>query len=194
MQVKPRIVLLLVLLGVAAIALVVVVSNRREEIHRTEAEGMERVRQHAIESHEKEERRARADATPAPKPVAGVNPDCYGDGYTCDRARVHDAEQLATVLEPTLRKAGWPLECFTVQYIGGDAGEKDAISVTVRGESGGGTIHCDEDPPPKPSRKDVTRAAKNVKTVLTEHGALIRDVDLLQVTDGADLEVQLPIP
>lgn len=126
-------------------------------------------------------------------PALGVDPDCYGDGLVCDRSRVHDAEQLAGALESTMGAAGWPVECFMVQYISGDDGEADAISVAVSGPKGAGASRCRQDPPRSAARADVARVAKNVRQLLGQRPDLRRGVDLLQVTDAVDVEVQLPV-
>lgn len=195
---KARKVGLLVVLAVAAVALwILTVTKRRDEIRETEAAGAEAFRRAAIDLEQREARRASAAA---PKPeaepvlVAGVDPDCYGDGLICDRSRVKDAEQLSRTLEPTLTSSGWPVSCFLVQYIGGEETTRDAISVSVSGPRGAGSGGCHDEPARRIPRTDLTRLAKNVRQALAGSSDLIREVDLLQVTDGAGGQVQLPLP
>lgn len=112
----------------------------------------------------------------------GVDPDCYGDGKICKKERVADAEALDELVSQTIAKAGW--NCHQVRYIAGDKGHADAISITV---SAGCVAGLDY-----PSRGQVAQLAATLRRTIVG-SPVIKNVDLLQVTDGDEIDVELPI-
>lgn len=131
----------------------------------------------------------RAEATPG---QADVDPDCYQDGLVCKKSRVADVEGLAKVVAPILSNAGWPSGCFEVRIIGGDAGERDALSITVSGAAGLGPAHCREPGSRGATQQQLGRVAQMLRG-LVPAAKNARDLDLLQVTDGADVDVQVSL-
>lgn len=122
-------------------------------------------------------------APPVPARHDGVDPDCYGEGQICSKARLADAEALDDLVSGAITKAGFPAGCYQVRYIAGDNGGKDTISVMVTADCKSGTS----------TSKSLLGQLANMLTRLVAGKPLARNVDLVQVTDGDKIEAQAPL-
>jgi hypothetical protein len=122
----------------------------------------------------------------------GVDADCYADGLICKKARLGDIEALANEVAPIMTSEGWPSGCFELRIIGGDGQERDAVSITVSGKVGLGADRCRESNSATPSRQELSRLASRLKSVVA-NSKNARNVDLLEVTGGTGLDVQLSL-
>lgn len=119
---------------------------------------------------------------------AGVDLDCYQEGWTCKKASLASVEALVSAITPTLASEGWPLPCFAARIVGGE-GEKDAISVSLTGKGGLGSQHCLDFGAPVVKKDELSRIASKIKPLIA--GRLFAlGVDLLQVA-GGDNEVRV---
>lgn len=125
---------------------------------------------------------------------AGVDPDCYGEGITCSKSRLADAESLDAAVADTITRAGWAEGCYELRYIAGDGTAKDAISVGVHGPKGVGPSRCkDVALIGGTTRLQLTQLAQSIKTRIVRT-SLTSNVDTLQVTDGDKIDIQIPLP
>lgn len=105
-----------------------------------------------------------------------VDPDCYGDGFVCAKKRAGDAEALATAIKDVVVRDGdW---CFDVMYVSGDRGEKDAIALRL----------CNH-----PISEFRTIGEGVVAHLKKNNRKLLRNVDLLFVTDGEGAQIELTV-
>lgn len=129
----------------------------------------------------------------AARPVQpNVDPDCYGDGLVCEKRRIADVEALATVIAPVLSSHGWPSGCFEVRILGGDGAEADAVSISVNGRPGLDAARCREPGARGATKQQLAKLGGSLKGLIASTKSA-RNVDLLQVTDGVDVDVQVPL-
>jgi hypothetical protein len=133
----------------------------------------------------------KAGSSAEAKKHENVDPDCYGDGMTCRKARLADVIAIADMLSPVMSKAGWPSGCFELQIIGGDNGEADVVSIAVEGPPGHTAPQCKEGGGRKVDKSKLRTLGQAVVTSLKGSSA-VANVDLVQVTDGNDSDVQIP--
>lgn len=123
-----------------------------------------------------------------------VDPDCRAKpSNLCASARLGDAQAADDLLAPTIAAAGWSRPCFTLMYISGDAGEADAISITLHGPKGADAATCSTTAA-RVTKSLLRQIASRVKNALHGHKGLTRHVDTLQLTDGVDTEVRVQLP
>jgi hypothetical protein len=139
---------------------------------------------------------AQACEPPSPHKVrehrAGVDPDCYRDGLVCKKGRLAEIEALVNEVAPIMTSEGWPSVCFELRVIAGEGEKHDAVSITVSGKPGLGAGRCGEPNSGVPSKQELSRVAARVKAVVA-NSKNARNVDLLEITDGTGVDVQLSL-
>jgi hypothetical protein len=76
--------------------------------------------------------------------MADVDPDCFAGelSVTCSLNRVDEAKDADKLFRPVLEKLGWDWSCYRVQYIHGDNGGPDTLSVVIFGPKGSKAPEC----------------------------------------------------
>lgn len=129
--------------------------------------------------------------------VANVDQDCTNrQSFVCSKGRLRDAEAVDTLLASSLSREGWAQPCVSVMYIAGDAGESDAISLTLHGAKGSGPGTCHGPTSGSASGQEIRNVGEVVKQALRSaptalRHRLLRRVDLIQITNATGAEVQI---
>lgn len=131
---------------------------------------------------------------PSMSAAADVDPDCTAaQSALCAVSRIADARAADESLAPVLAAMGWARPCVSLMYVAGDAGEADALSITLHGAKGADAATCATSSA-RLKRAQLSQVAARVKSALRAHAGLIKHTDMLQITDGNDTQIQLHLP